>query len=160
MGAALVPILLIAYPLAEIATFIVVGQEVGVLGTLGLLLAAGLLGAVLLRWQGFSLILRIRNDVERGVMPAEPLMHGVLMALAGLFLLLPGFLSDILAFLLLLPFVRDLIISQMRRRMTVVTRFERENGVVDLDPDDFDEVDPDRPGGSPWRGGSPRLPNG
>lgn len=152
-------LLFLAYPMAEIATFILVGREFGVLGTLALLIGAGLVGIQLLRWQSFSLVTRVKADIDRGELPADQVLHGMLMALAGLFLLLPGFLSDILAFALLVPAVRNVFIRLMRSRMTVVSTTRgpagRAPGVIDLDDDDFADISP--PGGdpSPWRPGEP-----
>ncbi|WP_181705121.1 FxsA family protein [Chthonobacter rhizosphaerae] len=157
---------LLLVPIAEIAMFVVVGREIGVLGTLGLLIGAGVLGALVLRWQGLRLVAAARADLAAGRMPAETIVHGALLALAGLFLLLPGFLSDIAAFLLLLPPVRGLVVSGVRRNITVVSQGARTtaswtssragSGVLDLEADEYER----RGGGhSPWSGedGPPRI---
>lgn len=159
--APLIPLALLLVPIAEIATFIVVGREIGVLATIGLLIGAGLVGTLMLRLQGFRLITAARADMAAGRMPAETIVHGAFLALAGLFLLLPGFLSDIVAFLLLLPPVRALLVSQMKRRMTVVTSADgtttRWTSGGDGRTIDLEAVEVERPDGtaSPWRDDEP-----
>lgn len=172
--AALIPLMLLLVPIAEIAMFIVVGREIGVLWTLALLIGAGLAGAALLRFEGLRLLTAARADIAAGRMPAATIVHGAFLALAGLFLLLPGFLSDIVAFLLLLPPVRALLVRLVARNMTVVTRAGattaswssagagaggRTGGpaVIDLEAVEVDR-DGDRTG-SPWRASDdpPRL---
>lgn len=162
-------LLLLALPILEIATFIAVGREVGILWTLLLLLAAGAGGVMLLRLQGLALLRRVQADMNAGRMPADSLIQGAMLALAGLFLLLPGFLSDIAAFLLLLPPIQAIATSWFRRNMRIVetasgftatSQRRMDDGVVDLDPDEF-EVHNGKPGDptSPWSGGGepPRI---
>lgn len=160
--AALLPLMLLLVPIAEIATFIVVGREIGVLWTLALLIGAGLAGAALLRFEGLRLLTAARAELAAGRMPAATMVHGAFLALAGLFLLLPGFLSDIVAFLLVLPPVRGLLVRLVARSMTVVTRegtttasWSSGGGrgagpaVIDLEAVEVERRDDD--GGSPWR---------
>jgi UPF0716 protein FxsA len=109
------PILLalLLIPLAEIAVFIQVGREIGLLQTLALLLADGLAGVLLLRLQGFAMLARLQQKVVAGEPPVRELFDAACLALAGLLLLLPGFLSDLLALLLLVPPVRALIYGRL-----------------------------------------------
>ncbi|WP_181703457.1 FxsA family protein [Chthonobacter albigriseus] len=166
----LIILLVLALPILEIATFIAVGREIGILWTLALLLVAGIAGTAVIRLQGVQLIRRLQADVNAGRVPAESLVQGALLALAGFFLLLPGLLTDVLAFILLMPPLRKLAAAWLRRNMTVVetaagfraTAGSRgPSGVVDLDPDEFEvkDRDPDAPP-SPWSEGRepPRLP--
>ena len=87
----LIPIALIALPLLEIATFVAVGSQIGVLATVGLVILTTVLGGALLRIQGFGVLGRIREEVEAGRTPGRELAHGVMIVLAGVLLLLPGF---------------------------------------------------------------------
>ena len=111
------PILLaiLLIPLVEIAIFIKVGQAVGVLDTLLLLLAAGLAGALLLRVQGWATVLRLRQRLASGEPPVRELFDAACLALAGVLLILPGFLSDLMALLLLIPPVRGLLYGRATR---------------------------------------------
>lgn len=140
-----VPLLLLALPLAEIAVFVMVGSEIGVLATVGLVIATTILGAILLRIQGFGILTRIRETMDAGGSPGRDLVHGVMVLLAGLLLLLPGFITDVLGLLLFIPPIRDLGWRLIRSRITIVTaatgpggfrRPERDR-TIDLDADDY-----------------------
>lgn len=113
------PILLaiLLIPLLEIAVFIKVGQAIGVLDTLLLLIAAGIGGALLLRLQGWMTLLRLRQRLSAGEAPVRELFDAACLALAGVLLILPGFLSDLLALLLLVPPVRGLFYDSIARRL-------------------------------------------
>lgn len=139
---------LIALPLVEIAIFIKVGQTIGLLPTLALIIGAALLGGLLLRLQGLSVLGQLRNNVNSGRMPARTLADAMMIGVAALFLVLPGFLSDILALALLLPFVRSWIYAALASRVTVVdaagASYRRQGsepgqipGTIDLDDDDY-----------------------
>jgi UPF0716 protein FxsA len=110
--AALPLILFIVVPLLELYVLIEVGSEIGALAVIGLLVAAAIAGGVLLRWQGLSLARRVRETLARGELPAVEMLEGTLLLFAGVLLLLPGFLSDIVAIALLLPWVRSLLIRR------------------------------------------------
>lgn len=100
-------ILILIFPLAEIAVFIVVGREIGVLATLGLIVISSLLGLGLLREAGILTALRLQR---REGNPATVLAEGGVRMLAGLLLLIPGFLTDIAALGVLLPAVRRYVL--------------------------------------------------
>lgn len=97
------PRLFLLYPLAEIATFIFVGRAIGVAATLALVVASSVLGATLLREAGLATALRLERGREA---PARILAEGGTRMLAGLLLLVPGFLTDIAALAVLIPRVR------------------------------------------------------
>lgn len=119
MPFALVPFLLLAIPIAEIAVFIAVGGAIGIGWTLLLILVTAVLGTVLLRVQGFELLSRIRAETAAGRLPGRELMHGVMLLVAGVLLLTPGFVTDTIGFSLFVPFVRDAIGRVFARRFTV-----------------------------------------
>lgn len=102
----ILPLALLVLALVEIAVFIVVGRAIGVAPTLGLVLLAGVAGIVLLRSQGFGVMRRIREDVNAGIMPGDALADGAMILLAGILLIIPGFVTDIVGLLLFLPAVR------------------------------------------------------
>ena len=114
----IVPIFLLLFiglPLIEIYFMIEVGSEIGALSTIGLTLLTAVIGTWLVRLQGFGVLARVRELMERGEVPALELMDGALILIAGLFLLLPGFLTDALGFLLLIPPVRRWLIHHYVR---------------------------------------------
>ncbi|UTF60031.1 FxsA family protein [Gilvimarinus sp. DA14] len=103
-------VLFIVIPLIEIALFIQVGDEIGVLATVGLIILTAVIGVALLRWQGVATLLRARSRMASGELPAREMIEGVMLAIAGAFLLTPGFFTDTLGFLLLIPMSRRWII--------------------------------------------------
>ena len=120
MRVLLFPILLLVWPLAEIAGFVLMGHLVGLWGTLGLVIGSAVIGALLLRMQGMHLLRQLSAMGRQGQMPGRELVNGGMMVVAAILLLLPGFLTDILGLLLLIPLVRNVIWSQVGRRFVVV----------------------------------------
>src|SRR5690606_22606690 len=111
---------LIALPLVEIAIFIQVGSWIGLLPTLALIILAALMGGLLLRQQGLSVLSRLRADVEAGRLPGRAIFDAMLIGVAALLLVLPGFLSDVMALLLLLPPLRQWLYAGLGRHVQVV----------------------------------------
>lgn len=147
---------LLALPLIEIAVLIMVGSSIGVLVTIGLVILTGILGMVLLRLQGFSVLSRIRNEMDRGQVPDKSLADAAMIALAALFLILPGFVSDVVGILLFLPPVRAFLRSVIGKRVTIVrasgrARSGSEHDVVDLDPAEYRRTGSGPNGSSPWQ---------
>ena len=99
-------LLLIALPLLELALLIKTGQLIGFGGTLGLVVAAGILGAMILSRQSWTVVRRTQQALAQGRPPVAPVLDGLFLLLAGALLITPGFLSDVLAFLLLIPPIR------------------------------------------------------
>jgi UPF0716 protein FxsA len=140
---------LILLPIIEIAIFIKVGQTIGLFPTLALVIGAAVLGGLLLRQQGLSVLTQLRSNVNSGRMPGKTIADAMMIGLASLFLVLPGFLSDIVALALLLPPVRSWIYATLASRVTVVdtTAYRRQPsqddarvggpGTIDLDEDDY-----------------------
>lgn len=147
---------LLALPLIEIAVLIMVGSSIGVFPTIGLVILTGILGAILLRMQGFSVLARIRADMDRGQVPDKNLADAAMIALAGLFLILPGFVSDVIGLALFLPPVRNLIRSFLGNRVTIVrqtggsARRQRPD-IVDLDPGEYRRTGDGGNETSPWQ---------
>jgi UPF0716 protein FxsA len=165
MGILIAPILFLLLPMAEIAAFVLVGREVGVGTTLMLVLASMLAGVVLLRVQGLGTLRRLQKATAGGSDPGRELVHGVMIVIAAILLIVPGFLSDILGLLLFIPPVRDLAWKLIRSRMTVVSsgfsfsqgsasRGDDRTGrrsspeIVDLDGDEYSRQKLEQPDGS------------
>jgi UPF0716 protein FxsA len=108
----MVPLLLllifIVVPLAELYVIIQVGQAIGVLPTIAILLADSIIGSVLLRTQGRSAWRRFMAAVSEGRVPTREVLDGVLVIFGGAFLITPGFISDVIGILFLLPPTRSL----------------------------------------------------
>ncbi|RLB71486.1 MAG: membrane protein FxsA [Deltaproteobacteria bacterium] len=93
-------------PIIEIYFLIKIGQVIGPLSTIALVLGTGFVGAWLARQQGMQTMFRVRSNLQQGIMPAEDLLDGFLILIAGIVLLTPGLLTDCTGILLLIPPVR------------------------------------------------------
>jgi UPF0716 protein FxsA len=113
-------LLFIVMPIAEIYVIIQVGQAIGALWTILLLIADSVIGARLLTWQGRSAWRRFQDAVAAGRMPHNEVLDGVLIVIGGALLLTPGFITDVLGLGLLLPptraLVRRAVVRSIRRR--------------------------------------------
>ncbi|HGE6141478.1 TPA: FxsA family protein [Vibrio cholerae] len=116
------PILLflfIAVPVIEIALFIQVGGVLGVWPTIALVLLTAIVGASLVRSQGLQTLLTVQQRLAQGQLPAQQILEGVMLAVAGVLLLIPGFFTDILGMLVLLPAPRAYFAKQLMSRVVV-----------------------------------------
>ncbi|MGB7335824.1 MAG: FxsA family protein [Salaquimonas sp.] len=183
MPFSIIPFLLLIIPITEIAVFILIGGQIGVLWTFGLILLTAIIGSILLRVQGFQIINRLREETNSGRIPGKELGHGAMILVAGVLLLTPGFVTDTIGFLLFIPLVRSAIWSVLASRVSIITPGNmgghgngpfsrgpfrdpasrpREDGVVDLDPEEFEDLDKNNRSDkssssesikdSPWRG--------
>ncbi|HGS4493065.1 TPA: FxsA family protein [Vibrio cholerae] len=116
------PILLflfIAVPVIEIVLFIQVGGVLGVWPTIALVLLTAIVGASLVRSQGLQTLLTVQQRLAQGQLPAQQILEGVMLAVAGVLLLTPGFFTDILGMLVLLPAPRAYLAKQLMSRVVV-----------------------------------------
>jgi UPF0716 protein FxsA len=119
-------LILAAIPLIEIALFIQVGGLIGVWATIGLLLLSALLGVLLARRQTREVLRGMQAAAARGDDPSDRIIDAFLVVVAGGLLIVPGFLTDALGLLLLLPAVRAALLRGFGRRIarrTVAFRF-------------------------------------
>ncbi|MBD3641285.1 MAG: membrane protein FxsA [Marinobacter sp.] len=111
--------LFIIMPIAEMAVLIQVGGMIGVLNTIGLVLLTAVIGAWLLRQQGLATLLRARQRLNSGELPAREVAEGLILAVGGALLLTPGFITDTIGFLCLIPGTRHFFAAQVLKRMVV-----------------------------------------
>jgi UPF0716 protein FxsA len=157
-------LLLVVAPLVELAVFVQVANWFGLLEAFLLLILVSAAGVFVVRYQGLGAYRRVREQLRAGNLPAAELVNGLLIVVAGVLLILPGFISDIVAILLLLPptraFVRYLLQKHYAVRVaagvTTVTRPARRvsntRDIIDV-PSREDDA-PGRPPPSP----PPALP--
>lgn len=107
---------LILTPLVEITLFVEIGGEIGALPVVLLTVATAAAGIGLVRAQGLHTLRSAQRELDAGRAPVAELMHGAMLAAAGLLLLVPGFMTDGLGALLLLPPIRRLVIRQVLER--------------------------------------------
>jgi UPF0716 protein FxsA len=126
----LVLLLLICWPVAELFVVIQVAEAIGVLATIGLLIVSWPLGVWLLRAEGRSAWRRLSAAVAAGRPPAREVLDGALVVAGGALLIVPGFITDVIGLVLLLPPTRSLarrgIVRNFQSRLVVqATRFTR-----------------------------------
>ena len=103
-------ILMTTIPMMELYLLFKAGAAFGVMNTVAVVLLTGFVGAYLARLQGLVLLRNVQAQLARGEMPSESLLHGVLVLAGGLLLLTPGFITDVIGLLLLIPLTRKLIV--------------------------------------------------
>ena len=111
--------LFIMIPIIEIALLIEVGSYIGAFNTVGLIVLTAFIGIIMLRQQGIDTLLRARRRLDEGEVPAREMVDGIFLAVAGICLLTPGFFTDALGFLCLIPEFRLSIISFFARHTSV-----------------------------------------
>ncbi len=100
-------ILFIVVPIIEIAILVKIGTILGFWPTMLIIIATGISGAILARIQGFIVFNRFRTELQMGRMPAEELIDALLILVGGILLLTPGLLTDLIGFLMLIPWSRQ-----------------------------------------------------
>ena len=152
--------LLVIVPIIEIALFIQIGGAIGLWPTLGFVILTAVVGTLLLRTQGIATMQSLQSSVAEGRNPMNPIAHGALILASGLLLLTPGFFTDAIGFILLVPPVRTFLIKRGAAHFTSVqfaqqsTRHpehpERPASRETIDGD-YSVVDEDqKPGSSGW----------
>ena len=114
--ALLLVLLFIVVPIVELYVIIQIGQAIGILPTIALLILDSVLGAALMRSQGRAAWMRFNRALAEGRIPGQEVMDGALVIFGGALLLTPGFLSDILGLILLLPPTRAIVRTLLLRR--------------------------------------------
>ncbi|MFZ1988201.1 MAG: FxsA family protein [Alphaproteobacteria bacterium] len=156
-----------AVPLIEVALFISVGGAIGVVPTILLCIASAVLGAIIVRHQGLQTLGRLQERLRQGELPTTELAEGAAILAAGLLLITPGFFTDTVGFVLLIPPARRRIIDWLGRHFSSeAQRFyarsrnspyaENRQGpvVIDLVAEEVDDDSPPQPNpNSPWRRG-------
>jgi UPF0716 protein FxsA len=104
-------LLFVGVPLVELYFLIKVGSQIGAFSTIFLTVFTALLGGWMVRAQGFSTLSRVRGSMERGEVPAFEMMQGAVLLVCGFFLLLPGFITDIVGFVFLVPPIRRWLLT-------------------------------------------------
>lgn len=110
-------LLLILIPACEIGVFLLAGNTIGFWPTMILIILTGIIGAYLTKRQGLETLKRAQLEMEYGQVPGEAILDGIGILIGGIFLLTPGFISDIIGFLLLIPQTRSLLKIPLKNGM-------------------------------------------
>ena len=151
-------LLFILIPLLDIWLFILLGGFIGVYPTLFVILLTAILGTFLVKTQGINVLKEIQSKFNELENPTEPIVHGAMILFAGALLLTPGFFTDTVGFLLLLPKVRRAAFFWLKNRVNLVKYSSTEssggdrNKYSDIEVTDYKEVEPEEK--SPWTNNS------
>lgn len=102
-------------PIIELFLLIEIGQRMGTLNVIGLVVITGVIGAYMAKWQGLSVIRKLQNDLREGILPTNQMFDGVLILAGGVMLITPGLLTDSLGFILLIPHTRIWTKEQLKK---------------------------------------------
>ena len=117
-------------PIIEIYLLIEIGSIFGALTAITLVILTGFLGAFMARMQGLQTLFRIQESLREGRMPSGELLDALLIVIAGVVLLTPGFLTDSAGFLLLIPTTRNSIISWLQRKIELKYMSNRPEDII------------------------------
>lgn len=149
----------ISVPILEIALFIEVGERIGLWSTLGIVVLTAIVGTLLLRHQGFETLRRVQTQLNAGELPLQELFDGLCLLIAGAVLLTPGFFTDAVGFLLMVPALRrhaaGALLAQIAKRGHVHMhgsrprhQSQRAPGVIDGEFEDITRGPSSEPGGT------------
>ena len=113
-------LLFVLMPVAEMWLLITVGSQIGALPTIGLVLLTAVVGAGLLREQGFATLWKGRQKLQEGELPTTEIAEGLILAVSGALLLTPGFVTDLIGFAGLIPPIRVLVATRIMKNMLVM----------------------------------------
>jgi len=117
------PVLFLVIPIIEVYLLIEVGGMIGAGWTILLIVLTAIVGVNLLRQQGISTLMRANQAMSQGQIPAMEMMEGIFLAVGGALLITPGFFTDVIGFICLLPFTRRIIIRSLLLNSTVRTSY-------------------------------------
>ena len=119
----------IGIPLIEVMLFITIGKHIGLWNTILIIIFTGILGAILVKSQGISTLRNSLEEIKSNKIPINSMVQGIGIIIAGAFLLTPGFLTDTLGAILLIPYFRSkiagFVIEYLKKRSTFKTTFKQ-----------------------------------
>ena len=124
-------LLIVTVPLVELYLLIKIGAVIGALPTIGLIILTAIVGAALLRQQGLVTLHRFRAALDEGYLPAVELVEGVALLIGGVLLLTPGFVTDAVGFLFLLPTTRKAMLKAAVKRMRFAQNAQAKGRVIE-----------------------------
>ncbi len=133
-------LLIIAIPAVEIFLMIKIGQNIGALSTIGLIFLTAVIGIYFAKLEGLNTLRSGINNLYKNKIPIYEMMSGASIAFAALLLIIPGFITDFLGFLLLIPFTRKKIIRLfLKKKRPVTDKKDYIEGEI-LDRDKKDDI--------------------
>ena len=136
----------IAIPIIEVILFITVGKYIGLWNTIFIIIITGIIGAILVKSQGINIFNKALEEIRSNKMPIFSIFEGIAILIAGAFLLTPGFLTDTLGCILLIPKTRNIIIKYITSYIEKRTKYKKQstydkNEENKIFEGDFEEID-------------------
>lgn len=121
-------ILFVAIPVIEVLILIKLGETIGFFPTVFFVLGMGFAGAMLARLEGLRNLIAIQAEIRAGRLPGERMIDALILFIAGVFLILPGLLSDFAGLFLLIPVTRNLFKNWVRKMFDDLVKVPRQSG--------------------------------
>ena len=135
-------LLIISIPLIEIYLFIKIGSRIGAFNTVSLILITAIIGVIYARYEGFNTLKSAMSQLIKNQIPIYEIMSGAVLAFAALLLILPGFATDIIGFLLIFPLTRKLFFKKVTKKYSN----QNNNKKQDFINGEFEDIDNDENG--------------
>ena len=136
-------LLIIGIPLLEIYLFIKIGSQIGAFNTVLLILTTAILGVAYARYEGFNTLKSGMSQLIKNELPIYEIVSGATLAFAAFLLILPGFATDIIGILLVIPFTRKIILNKFvkkEKQKTTVNKDFIEGDYEDINDDDDKKI--------------------
>ena len=127
-------------PMVELMLLIKVGQYIGAWHTIVIVIITGIIGAYLAKLQGIITLSRIQEDINQGRMPTDRLIDGVIILCSGILLLTPGFITDIIGFMGLIPATRNLFRIWLKNKIRNIIEAGRIITLNSYKSDGYDDI--------------------
>ena len=128
-------LLLIGIPLLEIYLFIKIGSQIGPFNTISLILITAFVGVIYARYEGFNTLKAGMSQLIKNEIPIYEILSGAALAFAAMLLILPGFATDILGFLIIFPITRKIIFKNISKK------YKNENRKNEFINGEFEDID-------------------
>ena len=132
-------ILIIGIPLIEIYLFIKIGSQIGAFNTVLLILITAIVGVAYVRYEGFNTLKSGIGQLVKNELPIYEILSGATLGIAAFLLILPGFATDIMGILLVVPFTRKLILKRFIKKQK--NKMDKKKGYIDGDYEDITKND-------------------
>ena len=130
-------VLIIAIPLIEIYLFIKIGSQIGAFNTVLLILTTAVIGVAYARYEGFNTLKSGIGQLVKNEMPVYEIISGATLAFAAFLLILPGFATDLVGILLVIPFTRKILLSRFVK--TNINKNKKKNNYIEGDYEDISD---------------------
>ena len=135
MNTVLLAVILI--PIVEIYLFIKIGSQIGAINTIILILATAIVGIYYAKYEGLNTLRSGMTQMIKNQIPARELISGAAIAFAAILLIIPGFATDLIGFLLIMPITRQLILSKLNKKFE--KRREKTNDFIEGEFEDIED---------------------